>query len=504
MLKIKFLIVQVVIQLVVAFSIFAQGAEPHAGMLRFPDVSATQIVFAYAGNLWVVSKEGGVAMPLTCPSGRERFPRFSPDGKAIAFQANYEGNVDIYTIPVAGGIPFRVTHHPEPETPWDWTGDDQLVFYCRGMGSHPHGDELFLVPASGGLPEKLDVPYGVMGMVSSDGAWLAYTPYTRDHLAWKRYRGGMATDIWLFHLKTHQSRMVTDWEGTDTQPMWSGNLLYYLSDAGPDHRLNIWTWDMRTDTKRQVTHYTEDDVKWPAVGPNDIVFQLGSGLHLLDLTTEKTRRVNITIPGDQPKLHNQAINVADCIHNRNISATGKRVVAEARGDIWTVPVHKGSPINLTRTSGVAERDPAWSPDGRWIAYFSDQTGNDELCIIGSDGKGTSRVLSELGSGFLKDPVWSPDSKTVAFWNLVGTLHIADVENGGSMQVYQSPVARCPRVSWASDSNWLTFSDAESIRRPSAILVYCVEEGRLQRVTAGMFNDTWPVFDREGRYLYFST
>lgn len=490
--------------LISVFSIPVLGVEHHAGMFRYPDVSTTQIVFAYAGDLWVVPIQGGSASPLTSARGPERFPCFSPDGESIAFQANYDGSSDIYTITASGGPPFRVTHHPESETPWDWTRDGRLVFSSRGIGSHPHTEELCSVPAAGGLPEKMVVPYGAMGTISSDGEWLAYTPHTADNRTLKRYRGGMATDIWLYQLKRHESLKITDWEGTDTQPMWHGHLLYYLSDAGTEHRLNIWAYDKRTEAHRQVTHFEKYDVKWPAVGTANIVFQLGSELYLLDLATEETWNVEITIPGDRPQIRTQAKDVAGQIQNRNISATGKRVVVEARGDIWTLPAHDGSPVNLTRTGGVAERDPAWSSDDRWIAYFSDETGGYELCVRQADGRGKVRTLTNLRSAFLEDPVWSPDSKRIAFWDISGTLRICDVESAALKEVYSSPGGSRPRVSWAGDSNWLTFADAESLCRSSAIWLYSMKDDSLKRVTAGMFYDSWPVFDREGRYLYFAS
>jgi tricorn protease len=199
--------------------------QPHGGMLRFPDVSATQIVFVYADDLWLVPREGGVAAPLASPPGTEAFPRFSPDGKTIAFVGNYDGNRDLYTIPIAGGVPTRVTYHPGVETLSDWTPDGKLMFFTNGLAGRDRQVQLFTVPPQGGMPEKLPVPYGAFGAISPSGEWLAYTPHTADNRTWKRYRGGMATDIWLFHLKNHSARRVTDWEGTDSLPMWQKDKL---------------------------------------------------------------------------------------------------------------------------------------------------------------------------------------------------------------------------------------------------------------------------------------
>ncbi|MDI6809700.1 MAG: PDZ domain-containing protein [Candidatus Eisenbacteria bacterium] len=504
-----------VILLVVLLSVFgtpATAVEPHAGMLRYPDVSATHIAFLYANDLWLVPKAGGVATPLAGPPGQEMFPKFSPDGGTIAFVGNYDGNKDIYTIPVTGGIPLRVTHHPTAEVLDDWTSDGRLIFFAYGMQTYPRATELFTVPASGGLPEKLPVPYGANAAISPDGKWLAYTPHTADFRTWKRYRGGMATDIWLFNLKDNTSKKITDWEGTDTQPMWNGDRIYYLSDGGPEHRLNIWLYDTKTRKRRQVTAYKDFDVKWPSIGPGstgqgEIVFQYGPDLQLLDLGGEGVRTVRVTIPGDRPKIRVQTVDAKDFIFNRNISSTGKRAVVEARGDIWTLPAKKGSPIDLNRTSGIAERDPAWSPDGQWIAYFSDSSGAYELYITQSDGAGSTRRVTTLGKGFLYDPTWSPDSKWISFWDQTNTLYLLNIESRKTRVVDRTASGvggRGARVSWSNDSNWMAYSIVESMRMPAFVRLYDVVKDEKHTVTSGMFNDTWPTFDREGKYLYFAS
>ncbi len=384
------------------------------------------------------------------------------------------------------------------------------MFYVYGMGDNPHTYQLYEVSADGGLPEQLPVPYGTNGAISPDGRWLAYTPFSTDFATWKRYMGGRAPDIWLFNLKDHTSRKITDWEGADTIPMWHGNNVYYLSDGGPHHLLNIWVYDVTTGERRQLTKHTDADVKFPSVGPGDhgqgeIVYQLGSELRVLDLGTEKSRVVRVTIPGDRPHIRPQIVDASDFIQDGDVSKTGKRAVFSARGDIWTVPAENGSPVNMTRTDGVAERDPAWSPDGKWIAYFSDESGEYELYIKQSDGAGDTKKLTSDKLGFMFDPVWSPDSKKIAYKDQRGAVYIHDVEGGGTKKIYQSPSGSWGlQTSWSSDSNWIAFADAVSPRTLSCVWLYDVPNDELHRVTSGMFAVTWPTFDREGKYLFFAS
>jgi len=492
----------------------AAGADdavrPHAGMLRTPDVSATHIVFLYADDLWLVPREGGIATPLASPPGEETRPRFSPDGATLAFVGNYDGNSEIYTVPVAGGVPARVTYHPTFEALSEWTPDGRLLFSAFGMGTYPRTAELWSVAAAGGLPIKLPVPYGANAAVSPDGAWLAYTPHAIDHRTWKRYRGGMATDVWLFNLTTHESKRITDWEGLDTLPMWHGTDVVYLSDEGPTHRLNLWRYDTLTGRREPLTEYADFDVKWPAIGPGpagrgEVVFQLGSELMLFDLGTRAARAVEVRIPGARPQLRAQAVDVAARISEPSLSPSAKRVLAEARGDVWTLPAEHGSPRNLTRTSGVAEREPAWSPDGKSIAYFADATGGYELYVVAADGGGEPRRITTGADRWLSAPTWSPDSKRIAFWDLAGTLQLADVATAKVAAVDRDPWAPFPpqRVSWSSDSRWLAYTKAEA-GPISAIWLYDVQQGKAQAVTSGRFDDGWPTFDRKGDFLYFAS
>jgi tricorn protease len=485
------------------------GVHPHGGMLRFPDVSATHIAFVYADDLWLVPRTGGVATPLASPPGVEALPRFSADGQTLAFVANYDGNRDIYTLPVGGGVPARVTHHPAGEALCGWTPDGKLLFFTSGLAGRDRQVQLFTVAPTGGLPEPLPVPYGAFADISSDGRWLAYTPHTVDNRTWKRYRGGMSTDIWLFDLQTKQSKRATTWEGVDTAPMWHGNQLYYLSDDGPSHRQNLWVVDPATLKRTQLTQFADYDVKWPSIGPGasgggEIVFQHASELALYDIATKKTGVVEVTIPGARAKLKPRAVDASNFAQAWDLGPTGKRVLVSARGDVWSVPTKEGSPRNLTRTSGVAERDGTWSPDGKSVAYLSDASGEYEIVLAPADGAGEARVLTKDGHAFRRLMTFSPDSKQLAFSDKTGTLYLVAVEGGEPRVVVKDPWAGDllqTNASFSRDSRWLAYGAAGD-SGVSHIELYELESGTRHVVTAGMFDDAVPVFDRKGDYLYF--
>ena len=438
-------------------------SQPNATMLRNPDVSAEKIVFSYADDLWVVPRSGGVANPLASPVGSEGNPRFSPDGKWIAFEGNYDGGRDLYVVPTEGGVPERWTHHPANEKLCDWTPDGQsLLFASNCFAGLSRTNQLLLTSKQTPLPSSLPVPYGENGVISPDGEWLAYTPYARDQRTWKRYRGGMASDIWLLNLKNKSSKRVTDFEGTDSYPMWHGNVLYYLSDAGPTHRLNIWSYDVNSGERVAVTSFTDFDCKTPSIGPGpsgegEIVFQKGSSLYLLNLASKEATTVSVTIPGDRPTLRPQQIDAAEFVTSTAVSPTGQRILVSARGDIWTAPVKNGSPRQITRTSGSFERDPAWSPDGRWIAYLSDATGEYEVYVTQSDGRGETRQLTKDGSAFRYSPSWSPDSEWLTFSDKSGRLFLHHIARGETKLIVKDPQGSAPTPAWSHNSEWIAYS-----------------------------------------------
>lgn len=498
-------------------SIIAQGVRPDATMLQYPDVHGDRIVFCYANDIWLAPKTGGTATKLASPPGAEMFPRFSPDGKTIAFVGNYEGNRDIYTIPADGaGVATRVTHHPGGETLCDWTPDGKsLIFYTTGLGGLTRQQQVFTVPATGGLPKQLPVPYGTFAAMSPDGAWLAYTPHTTDFRTWKRYRGGMATDIWLFNLNDKTSKKATDWEGTDTAPMFNastGNVLYYLSDCGQNHLANIWSFDPASGKRTQISQFDQYDVKWPSMGggnDNEIVLQNGSKLFLLDLKSGKPTEIDVVIPGDRPSLRAKNVDYAKFISNADVTTSGKRVVVEARGDLWSLPASKGAAARLTSSDGVAERYPAVSPDGKTVAYFSDASGDYELWTMPVDGKGEAKQITRSGEKGAPTPRWrfmgqfSPDSKMVSWRDNSGSLFLTTLESGETVEVAKDQWANGSGHSFSSDSQWIALT-LTADNQQGTINLYNIPEKKLTRVTDPFFNASNPAFDREGKYLYFTS
>ncbi len=484
-------------------------AEIDARMLRFPAVSKTKIAFSYAGDIWVVAKSGGVAERLSTPKGEEAFPRFSPDGSVIAYSANYDGNTDIYVIPAAGGVPVRVTHHPAPEIVVDWYPDGGSILFASGMVSgRDRFNRFFKVSRAGGLPEPLPLPYAEFGSLSPDGKMLAYVPISTDFRTWKRYRGGMAPDIWLFDLANYTWENITNNPASDSIPMWHGRTIYFLSDRGEHERANIWAYNLDTKATRQVTFFKDYDIHFPSIGPQEIVLQNGGQLYLLDLATEKLREVKVEVVTDEATLKPRMVGASKLIQSASLSPSGKRVIFEARGDLFSAPAEHGPVFNLTRTSGVAERFPALSPDGKSVAYFSDRSGDYELTIRPADGSGEERQATKLGPGFRYHIFWSPDSKKVAFVDQAMRINLCDVESGKvtvidkGLDLFQGDLDGFV-VRWSADSRWATY--ARNVENQnSVVFLYDIQSAKLHQVTGAFYASFTPVFDPDGKYLYVLT
>ena len=480
----------------------------NAKLFQYPDVSQTQITFVYAGDIWVVSKLGGTAQRISSPKGIESFPKFSPDGKTIAFTGNYNGNNDIYTIPIYGGIPSRVTNHPSTERMLAWypKGDDLLFASSRESGRQRFY-QMFKISKDGGLAEKLPVPYGEIGEISPDGNKLAYTKRTRLFRTWKRYRGGMAPNIYVFNLIDFSSKNITNNNANNELPMWSGDNIYYLSDNGPAKRFNIWMYDSKSSSTKQITFFKDFDIHFPSIGPEDIVFEAGGKMYLLNLITQKYSEVKINVVMDQISLLPEKKKVINYTQNATIAYNGNRVIFEARGDLFSLPVKHGPVIDLTQTSGIAERYPAWSPDGKTLAYWSDKTGDYELTVMDLT-KGTEKTLTNYGPGFRYNIFWSPDSKKIAFIDKSMEIKIYDFTTDKTINVdkglaiYEGGL-RSFNASWSSDSRFLTYS-RDLPNQNNAVFIFDTKSNKNTQVTTGYYSDSNPVFDPEGKYLYFLT
>lgn len=484
-------------------------AQVDARMMQNPDVSKTHIVFTYGGDLWVVPKDGGTALKLSSPAGQELFAKFSPDGSEIAFSAIYNGNFDVYVVPALGGVPNRVTHHGMSDRLIDWYPDGKNLLYASSMASGKQRfNQFYKVGVAGSLPDKLPIPYGEMASLSPDGKKLAYTPLSQAFRTWKRYRGGWQADIWIYDLEKNTAENISKNVSNDEFPMWSGNKVYYLSDRGPDLRANIWLYDLAAKKDKQITKFTDFDIHFPSLGPSDIVFENSGRLYLLNLADEKYREIPVKLVTDEITLMPKVEKVAARIQGGSLSPDGKRAVVEARGEIFSVPAENGPIYNLTKSSGAAERYPAWSPDGKFAAYWSDKSGEYELTIKDLEKPAEEKKLTSYGPGYRYQLFWSPNSKKIAFIDKAMEIFIYDLETNKTTRVdkglyfYQGALQGFT-ASWSSDNRWLAYArDLDT--RSSAIFLYDLKENRSHQVTSGYYNDANPVFDPDGKYLYFTT
>ena len=483
----------------------SRSAAADEGLLlaQSPTISKTQIVFVYGGYLWSVPREGGEARQLTT-GGHESGPHFSPDGRWIAFTGQYDGNIDAFVMPAGGGEPKRLTWHPGPDVVVGWTPDGKKVLFTSGREAYADFDRLYTIPAEGGVPDVLPMWRGEVASFSPDATRIAYVPNLKWQRAWKRYHGGQTTPVYLLRLSDLQLEKVPRENSNDDDPVWIGDTVYFLSDRnGP---VTIFAYDTKTKQVKQVLENSGLDLKSLSGGPDALVYEQFGGIYTFDLKTQKPSRVDVRVSADLPATRPHFEKVSDKIENAEISPTGARAVFEARGEILTVPAEKGDVRNLTRTSSVAERDPAWSPDGKSIAFFSDESGEYALHIVDQSGLGAVKKIN-LGNppSFFYEPIWSPDSKKISYRDKRLNLWYVDVEKGAPLKVttdlYEDPTSTL-QERWSPDSKWLVYAKfLENHMR--SVFVYSLETGKESQITDGTSDARYPVFDKNGKTIYFA-
>jgi tricorn protease len=485
-----------------------------ARLLRFPAIYNNQIVFTYAGDLYTVLSTGGVARKLTNHEGFEMFARFSPDGKWIAFTGQYDGNTEVYLMPSEGGIPKRLTFTATLERDdvsdrmgpnnivMTWKHDNNhIVFRSRMREWNSFIGQLYLCSVDGGLPEQLPLPRGGFCSFSPDDKKMAYNRIFREFRTWKRYRGGMADDIWIYDFEKKTVENITNNPAQDIIPMWSGNKIYFLSDRDTLKRMNLYVYDLETKTTKQLTNFTDFDVKFPSLGPNAIVFENGGYIYRCDLATEKYEKVPIEIQEDMSIGRGGITKVSESITNYEISPDGKRALFGARGDVFTVPAKNGVIRNITRTPGVHERNSKWSPDGKWIAYISDATGEDHIYIQPQDGSGPALQITTGEDTYKYQPYWSPDSKKLLWADKRLRLRYVDIGSKRITEVAQAKVWEFSNYCWSPDSRWIAYAKPEE-QSLNKIYLYSVEKEQTYEVTDGWYTSVAPAFSSDGKYLFF--
>lgn len=473
-------------------------------LLRSPTVSASQIAFAYANNIWVVDRAGGQARRLTSFQGQTSNPHFSPDGRLIAFTGEYAGNADVYVVPAEGGEPRRLTWHPGADTVQGWTPDGKQVVFAsaRATWAPSAAPRFWTVPVEGGVEEPMALPRAYQGKISPDGTRVAY----RMNNSWdeerRNYRGGQNRPIWIVDLKTFDLVSPPWTDSKDMDPAWVGDTVFFISDR--DGVANVWSYDTKAKKLAEATHFRDFDVKTLDSGAGAVVFEQAGVVHELDPKSGREHVVNIEAAGDFPWMMPRWEDVTSRLTNMALSPTGKRVVVEARGEIFTIPAEKGDVRNLTRSSGSAERDPAWSPDGKFVSYFSDRSGEYKLVIEDQDGLKPPREIAMPNTGHYYTPSWSPDSKKLLFTDTNLHVWVVDIESGKARMVGQDPwmvPRRTVDPVWSPDSKWVAYAaHLDSLYR--ALFVANVETGETRQITDGLADVMWPAWDASGQYLWF--
>ena len=493
-------------------SIFAQDDETR--LLRFPATNGEQIVFTYAGNLFTVDMEGGVARQLTNHMGFEMFPRFSPDGTEIAFTGQYDGNTEVYLIPASGGEPERITitatlgrddvgDRMGPNNiviGWHPT-EDKVLYRSRKRSLNAFQGQLFLADRDGDLSEQVPLPRGGFASYSADGSKMAYNRIFREFRTWKKYRGGMADDVWIHDFESRETINFTNSDSQDIIPMWHGDNIYFLSDRDENQRMNLWVQDVNGGDARQLTFFEDFDIKFPSLGGGHIVFENGGFIYRFDIAAETVNRVPIRINSDNIFSRGGLTQVHGMVQHWGISPDGNRALFGARGDIFTVPASSGITRNITQSTGVHDRNPAWSPDGKHIAYISDKTGENEIWKRAQDGSGDTIKLTDGADTYYYTIQWSPDSKRIAWTDKKNRLRFVNTDNKQVTTVDTAEYWEITNYTWSPDSKWIAYTRPE-VEGMQRVWMYSIDSGDSFPVTDKWYASSGPAFSECGRYLFF--
>jgi len=493
----------------------AQKLPDTTRLVRFPTTNGAQIVFCYAGEIYTVGKDGGIARRLTSGPGYSSFPRFSPDGKQIAFTSQYDGNTEVYIMPAGGGAPKRLTTSATlgRDDISDRMGPNNLVmawentkplvvFRSRMKSFNDFIGSLFAVGLDAELPQQLPVPRGGFVSFSPDDSKIAYNRVFREFRTWKHYRGGMADDIWIYDFKTGATENLTDNPAQDICPMWgSDNKIYFISDR--DNRMNLFAIDLATKETKQLTHFTDFDIKFPSIGKDSIVFEQAGYIWRYDLASGQAMPVPIEIKEDFAIGRSALVDAAKHIESVNLAPDGERSITVARGDLFSVPAKHGTPRNLTKTSGAHERDAVWSPDGKWVAYNSDVTGENELYVRSQDGKGEPQQITSGADTYYYALKWSPDSKKLLWSDRLQRLRYVDVTAKAITLVDQDKYGEIEGYAWSPDGQWITWARPEE-NGMSRVYLYSLANKQQTAVTDNWYGSGEAVFSDDGKYLLLSS
>src|SRR5438270_5534850 len=509
------LAIVLVLLLVIDRSASAQALPNTTRLLRFPTTNGQQIVFSYAGKLYTVGKEGGIARRLTSGPGYTSFPRFSADGKQIAFTSQYDGNTEVYVMPGEGGAPKRITttttvgrddisdRMGPNNIVMTWENTKPLVVFRSRMRTfNSFIGELYTAGLDGDLPQQLPVPRGGFTSFSPDDSKMAYNRVFREFRTWKHYRGGMADDVWIFDFKTGQITNVTNDPSQDICPMWGAdNRIYFISDR--DGRMNLFSTDLSGKDTKQLTNFKDYDIKFPSIGKDAIVFEQAGYIWRYDLASGQAAVVPIDIKEDFASGRSAIVEASKHIESVTSAPDGQRVIAVARGDLFSLPAIDGAPRNLTQTSNAHERDAIWSSDGKWIAYNSDATGENELYIRSQDGKGQPTQVTSGAETYYYQPVWSPDSKKLLWSDRLQRLRYVDVTTTAVTQVDQDKEGEIQSYDWSPDSQWIAWARPEPNDLPRVYL-FSTADKKPVAVTDEWYASSNVRFSDDGKYLLFSS